>query len=73
MLNLKYFKILFTSLGNLAGIGGGSLSMLVGLLVFFSSFLPFFPGLTLRVNLYAIFCLRLFLWLLAIRESYPEL
>jgi len=61
LLDLKYFEILFTFLGDLAGIRGGSLSMLVGLLVFFSSFLLFLSGLTLEVNLYAIFCLRLFL------------
>ena len=61
LLDLKYFEISFTSLENLTGIGGESLLMLAGLLVFFSPFLPFLSGLTLGVNLYAIFCLRLFL------------
>jgi len=41
---LKYFEILFTSLGDLAGIGGGSLSMLAGLLLFFPLSYHFFLG-----------------------------
>ena len=52
LLDLKYFEILLTSLGDLAGIRGGSLSMLAGLLIEVFYFLLFLSRLTGGVNLY---------------------
>ena len=60
LLDLKYFEISLTSLGDLAGIGEGSLSMLASLLIRVSCFLLFLSRLTLGVNLYVTFCLKLF-------------
>ena len=61
LIGLEYLDISFTSFSNFARIGGGILSILAGSLVSFSSFLLFFSRSTLRVNLEAIFYLRLFL------------
>ena len=70
---LKYFEISLNSLGDLVGIGGGSLSMLTGLVVFLYSLFPFLIGFTLEVYINGIFCLNK-LWFLSVkRESYPEL
>jgi len=70
---LKYFEISLTSLGVLAGMGGGSFLMLASLSKFFSSFLSFLRGLTFRVYLKDIFYLKEFSFLLAKREFYSEL
>ena len=52
LLDLKYFEILLTSLGDLAGIRGSSLSMLTDLLMEVFYFLLFLSRLTWGVNLY---------------------
>lgn len=71
--SLKYLKISLTSLEDLVEIGGGNLSMLTGLIVFFSSFWTFLMELTLEVHLKDIFCLNELLLLSAKRESYSVL
>ena len=73
LLDLKYFEILLISLGDLARIRKGSLLIPAGLLIRVFYFLLFLSKLTQEMNLYATFCLKLFLWLSVIRESYLNL
>ena len=70
---LKNLEISLISLGNLAGISKGNLLMLTDLSVFFSSFFPFFIGLTFRVYLKDIFYLKELLFLLAKSKFHLEL
>ena len=73
VIGLKYLDISFTFFSDFARIREEILLILVGLLVFFFSFLLFFSRITLEVNLEAIFFLRLLLRSSAINKSYSEL
>ena len=70
---LKYLEIFLTSLGDLAGIGSWSLSILAGLFMFFSPFFPVFIGFTFGVHLKNTFCLKELLSLSAISKFHSEL
>ena len=70
---LKYFEIFLTSLRDLVGIGGDSLSMLTGLVVSLFSFFLLLMGFTLEMHINEIFCLKKLLFLSVKRESHPEL
>jgi len=70
---LKNFEISLTSLGDLVRIGGGSLSMLTGLVVFLFPFFPLLMRFTLGVYINEISCLNKLLFLSAKREFHPEL
>ena len=58
--SLEVLGISLTSFSDFAGIGGGILSMLTGLLVDFFPFLLFIIGLIAGVYLYITFCLNEF-------------
>ena len=70
---LKYLEIFLTSLGDLAGIGSHSLSMLAGLFMFFSPFFPVFIRFTFGVHLKNTFYLKELLSLSAISKFHSEL
>jgi len=60
---LKNFEISLTSLGNLAEMGGGSLSILTGFSIFSLSLLLVLTGLSFEVNFDKTFCLKELLFL----------
>ena len=73
LLVLKNLRISFTSLSDLARIGGDNLSILTSLSIFFSPFFLIMMELVLGVNLCDIFCLKEFLFLSAKSKSRPKL
>ena len=70
---LKNFEISLTSLGDLARIGGGNLSTLASLSIFFSPLLLDLARFNFGLNLDTIFCMKELLSLSAISESHPKL